>query len=384
MGDVLTEWTAKALNEYEPWPASSTAHCRQVSGVSINRFSAIRVDGHVLIHDHYLAFRVVVPSECYENSCFDLLGWYAVRVRRAFCGNFSLDALDMEDPSSTRSLLGSLFDLEVATANDSELGASLALMAAAVPNPSSTVIQRNAVALRDFRRVIPEPVVVVVQVNGQPARALLDSGSLADFISSKFVHQLNIKVCELEKALPVQLAVQGSRAKVNYGCKARMSYQSISEDRYFDVMNLLNYDLILGTPFLCQHRVSLGFNPTRVIIGSVALASVDSTRTRVVESRAAEVFEDRLTVARAKLQAYAAPICQEASNAPFPPLRAINHTIPLKDPSKVYSWRPSRCPDALRPLWIEKRDAYLASGRWRMSTARSTSPMLLLTKPGTG
>lgn len=68
----------------------------------------------------------------------------------------------------------------------------------------------------------------------------------------------------------------------------------------------------------------------------------------------------------------------------MPPLRIINHTIPLKDEAKVYAWRPSKCPDAMRDIWVEKRDAYLRSGRWRMTHARNTSPMLLLKKPGTG
>ncbi len=34
--------------------------------------------------------------------------------------------------------------------------------------------------------------------------------------------------------------------------------------------------------------------------------------------------------------------------------------------------------------WIEKRDAYLESGRWCMTNVQNTAPMLLLTKPGTG
>ena len=73
----------------------------------------------------------------------------------------------------------------------------------------------------------------------------------------------------------------------------------------------------------------------------------------------------------------------DASEIPLPPLRDINHEIPLRDPNKVIPWRPSRCPEALRELWAKKRDPYLKSGRWKMSSARN-SPMLLLTKSGTG
>ncbi|KAI9070208.1 hypothetical protein FKP32DRAFT_1541229, partial [Trametes sanguinea] len=245
-------------------------------------------------------------------------------------------------------------------------------------------LQRNAAAPRDFKRLIPEPIVIVVKVNGLPARALLDSGSLSDFISAKFAHQLHIKVFELAKPRPVHLAVQGSRAEINFGCRTVLEYERIRTDRYFDVVSLLNYNLILGTPFLYQHRITLSFNPLGVAIGSSSALPVQGKQVRVLESRAADIHTDRLESARTELREYAASICKEASDSPLPPLRAINHRIPLQDESKIYSWRPSKCPDAHRASWIEKRDAYLKSGRWKMTNARNTSPMLLLTKPGTG
>ena len=94
--------------------------------------------------------------------------------------------------------------------------------------------------------------------------------------------------------------------------------------------------------------------------------------------------DDDLERYRDELREYAKDISTDAMNSPLPPLRAINHTIPLIDEDRVYSWRPSKCPEALRPLWNEKRQAYLSTGRWRMTNARNTSPMLLLMKPGTG
>ncbi|OCH85675.1 hypothetical protein OBBRIDRAFT_692290, partial [Obba rivulosa] len=151
-------------------------------------------------------------------------------------------------------------------------------------------VQRNAAAPKDFKRRIPEPVVVVVGVNGHPARALLDTDSLADFISTKLAHQLGIQTFELAKPLPVHLAVQGSRAKINLGCKIQFIYQSVSEMRYFDVVNLLNYDLIMGTPFLFQHCVTIGLNPTSVVkVGSDAARLIEGQRVRTLESRATDV-----------------------------------------------------------------------------------------------
>ncbi|OSC97345.1 hypothetical protein PYCCODRAFT_1356070, partial [Trametes coccinea BRFM310] len=351
MGDAMGVRCAAVLNECEPWPAGDG---RLLSDEPRPlRFKASRCGDVVLIEDAYLGMSCAVSTELVRRPEFDLPGWYAVQVHG--------ERRKQPAKEDLEGVFRFLWDELGTTSSDPGMDDHLQLNAVR-PRDAPPPVQRNAAATKDFKRVIPEPIVVVVTVNGQPARTLLDSGSLADFMSTKLAHQLGITLHELDKPLPVQLAVQGSRARVSCGCKADIAYQGISERRYFDVMNLLNYDLILGTPFLSAHRMVLGFNPVKVVVGSVSSSPVVSGRTREIASRAADVLRDELDIVRQELRNYAAPICREASDAPFPPLRAINHTIPLKDPSKVYRWRPSKCPDALRPLWIEKRDAYLASG----------------------
>lgn len=78
---------------------------------------------------------------------------------------------------------------------------------------------------RDFKCTIPKPIVVVVHVNNQPAQALIDTGSLANFVSLTLVEQLKLERIMLEKPLTIQLAVQGSRLKVNFSVKVRFQYQ---------------------------------------------------------------------------------------------------------------------------------------------------------------
>ncbi|KIJ60874.1 hypothetical protein HYDPIDRAFT_177272 [Hydnomerulius pinastri MD-312] len=252
-----------------------------------------------------------------------------------------------------------------------------------VPAGKYPALQRNSATPKDFKRVIPRPVVIVVQVNGRPARALVDTGSLSDFMSSTLTEQIHAPRIELAKPLSVQLAVQGSRSKVNYGTKVTFEYQTIRSERYFDIINLQNYDLILGTPFLFQHKVMVGFNESRVVIGSSEPVPIQGTQVQTLESRAADILEDRLEDARKRLYDLAKPLCAKASETRLPPLRVINHSIPLIDPTKIYPWRPSRCPEALRPQWAEKRKAYLATGRWKVTSAGNTVPMLFIKKPGT-
>ena len=252
-----------------------------------------------------------------------------------------------------------------------------------VTEPEYRHVHRSAAATRDPARQIAEPLRIVVSINGHRARALVDSGSLGDFMASSLADQLKVRRTPLQTPLSVQLAAQGSRTKVNYGTTVRFQYQTIDEDRYFDIMNLSNYDLILGTAWMYQHSVTIGLNPPRIIIGSETSLPIAGGGTLKLASRSIQVTEDALEAARAHLVEYAKPLCRKASESPLPPLRAINHQIPLIDENKIYPWRPSRCPEAFLPLWTEKRDAYLKTGRWEITTATNTVPMLLVPKVGT-
>ncbi len=93
-----------------------------------------------------------------------------------------------------------------------------------------TSLQRNASAPKDKGRAVPKPVVISVKINGHPVRALLDTGSLGDFMSINLADQLKVKREELEVPLTLQLAVQGSRSKVNTRAQTRFEYQEIDED----------------------------------------------------------------------------------------------------------------------------------------------------------
>lgn len=113
-------------------------------------------------------------------------------------------------------------------------------------------------------------------------------------MSSNLAEQLNVERIALAKPLTVQLAVQGSRSKVNFGTKVRLEYQGINCDRYFDIANPQNYDLILGTPFLFQHKVMLGFNDTRVIIGSGPPQTIRGPQVQILESQSVELLEEEI------------------------------------------------------------------------------------------
>ena len=168
---------------------------------------------------------------------------------------------------------------------------------------------------------------------------------------------------------------------MNCGTKVSFEYQDFKEERYFNIANISSYDLILGTPWLFQHGVSLGLNPTRVVVGSAKALPIRGIDVARIAARAVDVLEGKLDRIRRELIAYAQPLCVNPDDTEQPPFRAINHAIPLIDEIKVYPWRPSKCPAAFLGQWRKKSDAYLRTGRWEITTARNTVPMLLIPKP---
>ena len=247
--------------------------------------------------------------------------------------------------------------------------------------PQTTECTAGQVKGRDSDWVIPKLTIVSVQLNGQPCQALLDSGSLSDFVSTTLVDQLRLRMDVLKSLLNLQPAVSGSHSKVKATVTARVDYQDIHGDRTFDVINLDSYDMILGTPFLYQHQVLLGFNPAQVTVRSNVSLPIRGAQAIMIESWATEALKDWVDSYRAELWDYAKDICKDTVETPLPPLRAINHVIPLITDNCVYAWRPSKCPKPLRPLWWGKRDDYLKTGCWQFHSGTNAVPMLMLKKP---
>jgi RNase H-like domain found in reverse transcriptase/Reverse transcriptase (RNA-dependent DNA polymerase)/gag-polyprotein putative aspartyl protease len=244
-------------------------------------------------------------------------------------------------------------------------------------------LERNASRPKDFLRIVPKAMIIECHINGNTVRALVDTGSLSDFMSTVLVDQLKIKASHLAKPITCQMAASGSRTMITSSADAKFQYQGINETRRFDVINLENHDIILGTPFLWQHRVVVGFNPSKISLGSDNAVPLEGKDVATISSMVTDIVEDGLEHLRVQLRREASDLCVAAEDTPLPPLRAINHRIPIIDETRTYSYRPSRCPEALKPQWRAKRDKYLKSGRWEYHVGSNAVPMLLINKkPG--
>ena len=182
------------------------------------------------------------------------------------------------------------------------------------------MIQQNAAQVKGRQRVLPKPVVVKVLINDHPAQALLDSGSLEDYMSSMLADQLGMKKQTLDTLLALQLVVQGSCSKINTITTVRLQYQQINEEHTFDIVNINNYNLILGTLWMHQHQVCLDFNLARILIGSDEALPLQSGEDTKLMVHSLSLQDQQVVSICEELHLYTDPICREVHEMDLPPL----------------------------------------------------------------
>jgi hypothetical protein len=136
--------------------------------------------------------------------------------------------------------------------------------------------------------------VIRVKINGHSVKALIDSGFTADLISSALVDQLKIKQIKLDVPVPLNMAVQGSRSKINCRVVAVLEYDSINGTHYFDVANIANYNIILSAPWLYQHKIGYSLNPPVLEVRSRLPVEIQGNNVEKLISSAAQLVERNL------------------------------------------------------------------------------------------
>jgi len=74
----------------------------------------------------------------------------------------------------------------------------------------------------------------------------------------------------------------------------------------------------------------------------------------------------------------AADILTGAPN--LPPLREVNHKIPITNEDKQYNYHLPRCPEALKTQLIDKIQTYKNAGWWEETNVSQATPMLCIFK----
>jgi len=117
----------------------------------------------------------------------------------------------------------------------------------------------------------------LVKVNGLEAYTLLDIGSMTVSVTHNFMRVAKLKVMELENPVPLQLGTVGSCSMINFGAKTCLELGPMcKDDAYLDVVNIDQYDMIIGTPFIRRHGLVLDFERNILSIRGEAIPTLTS------------------------------------------------------------------------------------------------------------
>jgi protein associated with RNAse G/E len=174
---------------------------------------------HLVIYDNFRQVVSQLPHELIEDPKFDLVNWYEFRLAQFELEQFDFTEEKVREVATDELAWPRIWKIIQETwyspINDVESG-NLEINGVQVAQDKYPAVQRNAASVKDKTRVLPKPVTLTVKIDGHPARALIDSGSLGDFMSTNLADQLKVKREELDAPLGLQLAVQGSRSKINF------------------------------------------------------------------------------------------------------------------------------------------------------------------------
>ncbi|KAG5641582.1 hypothetical protein DXG03_004695, partial [Asterophora parasitica] len=192
IGDITGDAASTHLNNAAPYPGDPDSWIDMVA-----RFKVIKVS------ENMRNVRTILPEHHLEDDGFDVIRWYFEAMRNQpvsdledtdyanedyFFHNLYNPSEQAEIDFLVTQLLNSLQSIQ-----DEEEGYGLRIFGVQIPQGSLAAIERNAVTLKDFSRVIPKPIVVVAHISGKPVRALIDSGSLGDFMSTTLADQLKVE-----------------------------------------------------------------------------------------------------------------------------------------------------------------------------------------------
>jgi len=105
---------------------------------------------------------------------------------------------------------------------------------------------------------------MMVKINGQEAKVLLDSGCTTEEISLEMVQIVGLKVHQLMEQIPIQLGTKGSKSQINHGMKACIKIGTVDNYHYFNIININRYEVIIGMVFMKQHGIMLDFEKNQV------------------------------------------------------------------------------------------------------------------------
>ncbi|KAF8190256.1 hypothetical protein K438DRAFT_1493603, partial [Mycena galopus ATCC 62051] len=219
-----------------------------------------------------------------------------------------------------------------------------------------------------------------MKVNGMAAFTLFNSGCMTEACSPDFAQVAGLKVFPTHSEITLQLGTAGSRSKINHGVTALCEYNDIKSEEYLDIVNLDQFDIIVGTKFMRKHKMSLDFQYNTICVAGVPSAT-EATNQHIQEMETGGVMytEDDIPRLRDRWMEISMDIMSGVLEK-MPPMRAVNHQIPLIDEELLYHYHLPQCPDVIKPQLSEKIQRYTRAGWWEPVQTDQAALMLRIPK----
>ncbi|KAF8230751.1 hypothetical protein L208DRAFT_1280338 [Tricholoma matsutake] len=214
-----------------------------------------------------------------------------------------------------------------------------------------------------------------MKLHNLEAYVLLDSGCTSDSMSPEFATSTNLKVYELKELVPLQLGTVGSHLKINFGLFTNFGIGQVNGNHYFDVVNIDRYDAILGTMFMRKHGIVLDFEHDKVHVKGKILETIIEGKSMVK----GPLTKKDIPHLREEWKTSCQDILSGVPNT-LPPLREINHHIPLVDKQKRYNYHLLKCPNSMRKPLTKKISKYCKAGWWHPARVEQAALMLVIPK----
>ncbi|KAH9480931.1 hypothetical protein JR316_0007534 [Psilocybe cubensis] len=271
----------------------------------------------------------MVGSEWYENDEYSEGDHVAAMRVRAIHKIFNCDSdgddscpeldpisdSDDEDPYQNKRAMALYPELERIENNEDDpevANGDAVFMTAMTDIPEKDAKSLNGIKMRKVKirtirkcrmrpQVKPEHklcLATFTNIAGMDAWTLWDSGSTTTGITPSFAQIADISVDTLLDPHILQLGTTGSCSVIKYGADVQVVIGNKTTTTYVDVANFDRYDMIMGTPFMHEHKVVLDFNKLVVRVNGEEIPAIKVSRpdadSRLCRQRATEGQKEQL------------------------------------------------------------------------------------------
>jgi len=281
---------------------------------------------------------------------------------------------------------------------------------------SSNVQQRQTVSFRqpDRSSRLQATLAAEVEINGLKALVLFNSRSTMDSITPEFAFATKAKQIKLEDQVILQLGCVGSWSKISYGTKVPINLCGIQDQIYLDLVNIYQYNCIIGTPFMSRFEITrdissdktvptISPNDRKAIEKLIKKLTIWFWASRNIRESKWSAQKNILSIGRPQANTQSLVNSKDPYvilNIPklrewwfnrnsnllgpiplkLPPFREINHRISLIYNEARHNYYMPRCPKALQEELWEKITRYVTARWWEMKPIYQATPLLCMPK----